>query len=66
MIRIPENRQLLMNVKLKSGEMFENKDITDSPFGEHERLVCFWNGDKIRVYPMHDIEYLELVPQKNL
>lgn len=62
MIRVPETDQILINVKLKSGELFEGKDMTNQPMGEHERWVSFWHDDRIRVYPMRDIEYWELIP----
>jgi len=63
MIKVPETQHFLINVKLKSGEFFESKDITNSPMGEHERWVSFWEHDKIRAYPACDVEYYELIPQ---
>ena len=63
MFKMPETQQFVINVKLKSGEFFEQKDITNSPMGEHETWVSFWHEGKIRAYPSIDIEYYELVQQ---
>lgn len=65
MIRNADSNNLSINVKLKTGELFENKDIPSSPYGQHETIVSFWKGAVIRVYPLVDIEYYELVPQKD-
>lgn len=64
MIKIPETQDFSINVRLKSGELFENKNITNSPMGEHERWISFWEDGKIRVYPCQDVEYYELIPNK--
>ena len=62
MIKEPETSQFKMNVKLKSGEYFKNKDVTPEPFGDDAQMVSFWQNDKIiRIYPLKDIEYCELV-----
>ena len=64
MIRDPETDVLCINVKLKSGELFKNKDITSKPLGDNERIISFWNDGKVRAYPLKDIEYFELVPEE--
>lgn len=53
------NENILINVKLKSGEFFEKMDISSAPLGQNERMVSFWIDGKIRVYPMCDVEYFE-------
>jgi len=63
MIKNSNAKNFTITVKLKNGELFENKDITASPMGDHERWVSFWNDDKIRAYPAVDVEYYELIPQ---
>jgi hypothetical protein len=65
MIKMPESDQFVINVKLKNGELFRQKDITNAPMGEHERWVSFWNDGKIRAYPAEDVKYYELVPVKD-
>jgi hypothetical protein len=65
MIRDTDSNNFTINIKLKTGELFENKDIPSSPCGQHETIVSFWIGAVIRVYPLVDIEYYELVPQKD-
>ena len=63
MIREPkEFDKATMNVVLKNGERFFGMDITGRPFGETERMVSFWYGDVIRMYPMSEVAYVELVP----
>lgn len=63
MIREPNNTQnFTINVTLKDGTQFHGMDITGSPFGQHERVVSFWVGDVVRVYPMAEVAFVELVP----
>jgi hypothetical protein len=31
--------------------LFERKDITNQPMGEHEGWISFWHDNKIMVYP---------------
>ena len=52
----------LLNVTLKDGTEFHRMNITSNPFGDHERVVSFWVGNVIRVYPMSQIAFVELVP----
>lgn len=62
MIREPKNLQnMKINVTLKDGNFFRNKDIPPQPFGNHERMVSFWLGDVLRSYPMSEVEYVEFV-----
>lgn len=61
MIRMPDmKRNVSITVKLKNGEIYKNKDITNQPFGEHNIVVSFWHDDKLRAYPIDDVEYYEL------
>ena len=63
MIKEPETLDnLTMNVMLKNGVIFTGMNITGKPFGDNERMVSFWHGDVIRMYPMSDVAYVELVP----
>ena len=65
MIRDLNQKQMMsatMNVVLKNGERFTGMDFTGRPFGEAERVVSFWHGDVVRVYPMSEVAYVELVP----
>jgi hypothetical protein len=61
MVRDPETDVLSVNVILKNGTEFRNKDITEHPFGQ-EGMVAFWHEDRIRCYPLQDVAYVELVP----
>jgi hypothetical protein len=48
-----------MNVKLKSGQYFAGVDF---PEGAADSVVAFFVGEKLRFYPLADVEYTELVP----
>jgi hypothetical protein len=63
-IDIEENLEnLKVNIKLKNGTLFSNHNIPSSPFGEHEKFFSFWINNKIRIYPLKDIEFIEYIPQ---
>lgn len=63
MIREPSSMQnLTINVTLKDGTEFHGMDVTSNPFGQHERVVSFWVGDVLRMYPMSEVAFVELVP----
>lgn len=64
MIKDPKTEDFSINVKLKTGEFFENKDVTNAPMGEHERWISFWENGRIRAYPYQDVEYYELIPNE--
>tara|TARA_R110000765_G_scaffold422660_1_gene530592 strand:- start:1248 stop:1439 length:192 start_codon:yes stop_codon:yes gene_type:complete len=56
MIRNPTvTENMTLTVILKDGRQFEKKDITDQPFGEHERVVSFWDGEVVKVFPMAEV-----------
>jgi hypothetical protein len=63
MIKDLDCTDIQLTVKLKNGELFENKDVPPSPFGEHEKVVSFWHEDVLRSYPMSSVEYVEIIPQ---
>lgn len=62
MIRNPENHEnLTLNVFLKNGEEFLGKDATNQPLGDNERVVSFWNDGKLVVYPMEQVDHIEMI-----
>ena len=63
MIKSLDTDNIVITVKLKNGELFENRDVPTSPFGDHEAVVSFWNECKLMVYPISDVEYVEIIPQ---
>lgn len=65
MLRMPKTDEFKLNVFLKDGSSFLGKDLPQRPFGEREVVVAFWHEDKIRMYPMTAVEYVELVPEDN-
>lgn len=62
MIRDAEKDNLTINVFLKNGRIFLEHDIPPNPLGDNDQFVAFWFGDVIRVYPMSEVAYFELVP----
>ena len=57
MIKNIENvDNLKIDVLLKTGHMVKGADVTSSPFGDHERVVCWWEGDKVTIVPIADVE----------
>lgn len=53
-----DRQNLTINVKLKNGQLFLDKDITSNPLNDN--TVSFWYDDKIiRTYPMNEIEYFD-------
>jgi len=54
-----ENMKL--NVHLKSGECFSGVDSPIAPLGDNEIVVSFWLDDTLMIYPMDQIEHLEMI-----
>jgi hypothetical protein len=60
MIRQPKNEEsCTINVFLKDGTSYLNKDITEKPISENEMLVGFWHEEKVRTYPMEQVYFIE-------
>lgn len=53
--------KVVINVFLKDGTSFLGKDISSKPFGDHDRVVSFWEGNVFMVYPLTEVERFELV-----
>lgn len=66
MIIIPENfENIKLNIFLKNGEVFKNKDTTNQPLGENEKVVGFWHNKKLKIYPMEQIDHIEMIFDEN-
>ncbi len=63
MIREPETEQFKISVYFKSGKACLDKDTTSKPFGDHMNVVTFWDDDSIHIYPMDQIDHVELIPE---
>ena len=62
MIKVPESMEnLKLNIFLKNGEVFNNKNTTNQPMGECEKVVSFWHDEKLVVYPMAQVDHIEMV-----
>jgi hypothetical protein len=48
-----------INVYLRDGCKFIDKRIPDQPMGEHERVISFWEGDVLKVYPLDLVQRYE-------
>lgn len=61
MVKEPDSSSdVKINVFLKDGRSFLDRDIPARVFGEFERVVSFWEADKVVVFPMRDVERIEL------
>ena len=45
-----------INVILKDGTEYLGKKTTERPFGEHDRIVGFWDGDALVCIPMSEVK----------
>lgn len=54
--------QFKMNIRLKSGMYFEGMNISNEPLASSDYIVSFWYEGAIRIYPLQDVEYYELIP----
>ena len=50
-----------VTVVLKNGEVYENCDVPGAPTGETGNMVCFWVEDKLRIYPIADVKYIDFI-----
>lgn len=64
MVRVFESENYKISVFLKDGQTFLNKDIPTKPFGDTERIVAFWNEDKILMIPMDQVDFIEFFEDK--
>lgn len=61
MVRTPiETLNITISVFLKNGTSFIDKDIPNSLFGQHESFVSFWDEDSIVVYPLDQVQYVQM------
>ena len=63
MVRMPKTQNFKINVFLKNGDCFNDKDIPNQPFGEDGRVVSFWDEDRLIVFPMDEIFCVELIEE---
>ena len=62
MIRVPTQYETMrLNVFLKNGDRFLGKDTTNLPLGDNECTVCFWEEDILMIFPMEQVERLEML-----
>ena len=56
------NNNLKINITLKDGTEYLGRDIPPKPFGEHERVVSFWDADgrAIIIIPMSEVKSIAL------
>ena len=63
MIKEPTSEQIdktVIDVILRNGEVYRAKDITKTPFGEHEQVVAFWHDGAIMMFPMDVVQSVRL------
>ena len=54
-----------INVYLKDGDAYLNKDIPQQPFGDNDKYVAFWDNDKLKVFPFEMVACIELFEDEN-
>ena len=60
MIRDLDNpEKMKIKIVLKDNN-FIIGDITSNPFGDNENLVSVWVEDRVRIFPIKDVSYIEL------
>jgi len=62
MIKTPESMDnLKLNIFLTNGKVFRDKDTTTQPLGDNETSVSFWHNDKLLIYPLEQVEHIEMI-----
>lgn len=58
-----ESEHIKINVDLKNGRSFLNKDIPSKPF-EINGMVSFWVGDDLKIIPLSEIREMNLFVER--
>lgn len=61
MIRNPKNGPAKANIFLKDGTEYLGRDVVERTFGEHDRMVGFWNNDVLVCIPMSEVKRVEFI-----
>ena len=62
MIREPKNMDnVQLTVVTIDGEEYVKRDTTSCPFGQHERVVAFWDDAGLVTLPMSQVKRITLV-----
>lgn len=56
----PTHTNWLINVTLKDGTEYLGKDIPQAPFGQHDKVVSFWEGESLMIIPMTEVKHTAL------
>ena len=54
------NANVKINVKLKNGDEYLDKDVPETPLGQHDRIVSFWHQGSVRIIPMAEVQHVDL------
>lgn len=66
MVRSVQNiNSMTISVMTKDGKYFSRADVPESPFGEHERVVSFWDGNNLKVIPMENVKHIMMHFEEN-
>lgn len=61
MVKQPTASDCKINVTPKDGTEYLGKDIPEKPFGEHDRMVGFWEGDALICIPMSEVKHVAII-----
>jgi hypothetical protein len=57
------NNQFKVNILTKNHSKYFNKKLFGSPYN-NSNTISFWMNDKIKIIPMNNIRWIELIPIK--
>jgi hypothetical protein len=60
MVKKPTSTDIKINITLKDGTEYLGKDIPEKPFGEHDRIVGFWEGEALILIPISEVKRVAL------
>ena len=61
MIREPENMdKVQLTVITAGGEVYAKRDTTSCPFGQHDRIVAFWDDAGLVTIPIAQVKSITL------
>ena len=54
-----------LNIYFKDGTQVKAVDTTSKPFGDHDKVVAYWDENKICIVPMGLVLNIEMFIDKN-
>jgi hypothetical protein len=64
MIRDSDQKNLVVTVITVFGKIYSKCNIPSNPMGNHERVISFWDADRLMVFPLENVEYFYFSEQE--